>query len=247
MSDPPTARVRRTWYAGPDSWQGELWTMLHLPYTGMVLAFVVLGASLSPTLSWPVLLATLSAYFLALGIGSHFLDQLPGMGSRYVRHWPSWALGVVGTLGVTGGVVIGAAGAVVRLGPWFLVLVAAQGTVAVGYPLAPKFAGLLHRDSVFAISWGALPFLISFYAQSRSITIAALLVGASLALVAVVEIRASRASREARRRGAVQPSHGVAGRPTPGRRRPELVLQALVAGSMLAAAASLALRVASGG
>ena len=221
--------------------------MLHLPYTGMVLAFVALGAALAPSISWPVLWATLGAYFLALGIGAHFLDQLPGMGSNYVRHWPTWALGLVGGLGVAAGVAIGVAGAFLRLGPGFLLVVAAQGTVAVGYPLAPKFAGVLHRDSVFAVSWGSLPFLTSFYAQSRTITVASLLVGSLLGAVAVLEIRASRASRAARLRRGVGAKHAhepAGSRTAP---RPELLLQGLVLASIVAAVVLLAFRLIAGG
>lgn len=70
------------WYAGPDSVLGELWTLLHPPYTLMVLSFVVLGAALAPAISWAFLMGTLIAYFLGLGLGAHLLDQIPGMGSR---------------------------------------------------------------------------------------------------------------------------------------------------------------------
>jgi hypothetical protein len=219
--------------------------MLHLPYTAMVLAFVVLGAALAPAPSGIVLLATLAAYFLALGIGAHFLDQLPGMGSSYVRHWPPWALAVVGAVGVGSGVVIGVVGALLQLGVPFLGLVVAQGVVAVGYPLAPKFGGLLHRDPVFAVSWGALPFLTSFYAQSRGFTVLSVIIGALLAGVAVLEIRASRASRAGRKAATSQRSSGP---PNPEAfRRPELMLQGLVVATIASALALLAFRLLSGG
>jgi hypothetical protein len=219
--------------------------MLHLPYTAMVLAVVVLGAALAPVPSGIILLATLAAYFLALGIGAHFLDQLPGMGSSYVRHWPPWALAVVGSLGVALGVVIGVVGALVQLGVPFLGLVVVQGVVAVGYPLAPRFGGLLHRDPVFAVSWGTLPFLTSFYAQSREFTTVSLVVGAFLAGVAVLEIRASRASRAGRKAFAPERTSGP---PSPEAfRRPERVLQGLVVVTIASALALLTFRLVSGG
>lgn len=190
--------IRPTWYAGGDSWYGELWTMLHPPYTLMVLSFVIVGAVLSSSLSFVVLLATLLAYFLGLGVGAHFLDQLPGMGSRYVQHWPPSALWAIGLGSLGAGVGLGVLGAAVLHEPYLLVLVAFEGVVAVGYPLAPIFRGAFHRDSVFAIAWGSLPCLTSYYAQAGSISATALLAAGSIAVVAVVEIRVSRASRRRR-------------------------------------------------
>jgi hypothetical protein len=219
--------------------------MLHLPYTSMVLSFTVVGAAVSPKFSWTILLATLGAYFLALGIGAHFLDQLPGMGSSYVRHWPSSALWVIGLAGVAGGVGIGVLGALVLLGPTFLLLVLVQGVCALGYPLTPVFGGLLHRDSVFAVSWGSLPLLTSYYAQSGQISVESLILAAAFAVVAVVEIRVSRKSREMRSRASWgQPTPaGVQNRAPPVFRRPDRILQTLSIGTTLVAIGLLAVRV----
>lgn len=191
-------RVRPVWYAGPDTVLGEFWTMLHLPYTLMVLSFVVLGAVLAPKISWLLLGGSVLAYFLGLGVGAHLLDQVPGMGSRYVRHWSSEALWAGGFLSLASAVAIGVVGAVWFVGIPLLLLVAVQALCAVGYPLARWFGGLLHRDSVFALSWGSLPFLSSYYAQTRSVDLVSLLVASLLAGVAVLEIRLSRASRRLR-------------------------------------------------
>lgn len=174
--------------------------MLHLPYTMMVLSFVIVGATIAPVLSWPVLVLTLVAYLLALGVGAHFLDQLPGMGSRYIRNWTNPALWGVGIAGVGAGVAIGLVGAVVLREPWLVGFVALEGICALGYPLAPVFRGVLHRDSVFVFAWGSLPCLTSFYAQSGMLSPLALLMAAGVAAISFAEIRTSRASRESRRR-----------------------------------------------
>ena len=50
---------------------GELYTILHLPYTSMVLSYVLIGADLSPTLFVDRLALTIMAYFLGLGISAH--------------------------------------------------------------------------------------------------------------------------------------------------------------------------------
>lgn len=172
--------------------------MLHLPYTGMVLSFVVVGAALSPRLSGVLLGGTVLAYFLGLGIGAHFLDQVPGMGSHYVRHWSTRSLWVGGFASLGVAVAIGIAGAIWFVGTPLLLLVAVQAICAVGYPLARWFGGALHRDSVFALSWGGLPFLTSFYAQAGTISTFAILVAILFGGVAVLEIRLSRASRSLR-------------------------------------------------
>ncbi len=236
--------VRPTWYAGGDSWLGEVWTMLHPPYTLMVLSFVIIGAVISPSLSWVVLLATLLAYFLGLGVGAHFLDQLPGMGSRYVHHWPTSALWAIGLGSLGAGVGLGVVGAVALQEPYLLVLVAFEGVVAVGYPLAPVFRGALHRDSVFAIAWGSLPVLTSYYAQARSISVAALVAAGTIGAVAVAEIRASRASRLRRRQ---LDSYGESSNTPPTQVNhaawnPDSTLQLLSIGIVLAAAILLGVR-----
>lgn len=222
--------------------------MLHPPYTLMVLSFVVMGAAISPRFSVPVLLATLAAYFLGLGVGAHFLDQITGMGSRYIRHWPDRALWATGLAGLGGAVAIGVVGAWLVVGPGLLVLVAVQTACAVGYPLAPIFKGAFHRDSVFAISWGSLPFLTSFYAQSGVITAPAVLFAGALAVIAVAEIRISRLSRGQRRIARELVETGATNLDAGPRlyRHPDAALQALAAGTGLLALGLLVSRLFAG-
>jgi hypothetical protein len=219
--------------------------MLHLPYTSMVLSFVVVGALLSPRISWSVLTGTVLAYFAALGVGAHFLDQLPGMGSRYVHHWPVWALWTVGLSGVATGVAIGISGVILLGEPLLLPLVIVQGLCALGYPLAPLFRGVLHRESIFAVSWGSLPCLTSYYAQSGTISIVALLIAAAFAGVALLEIRVSRRSRELRGLALTdraEPPSSL-GRVASEFRGPDRILEVLSLGTTLLAIGLLAGRV----
>jgi hypothetical protein len=219
--------------------------MLHLPYTLMVLSFVVMGAALSSRISWLLLAGTILAYFLGLGIGAHLLDQIPGMGSRYVRHWPSWALWVGGFLSLGVAVAIGVLAALWYGGLPLLLLVAIQAMCAIGYPLAQWFGGALHRDSVFAISWGSLPFLTSYYVQVGTIDFESVLVAIAFAGVAILEIRLSRASRRLRAQArtilsAVSATAGVA---TPPSRKFDRALQILSFGSIAVALGLFAGRV----
>src|SRR5215208_3308592 len=70
------AGPRPAYYAArPGRWR-DWWTLLHPPYTAWHLSYVVLGAAVAPEVSITRLLATLTAFFLAVGIAAHALDEL---------------------------------------------------------------------------------------------------------------------------------------------------------------------------
>src|SRR5258708_35332123 len=85
-----------------------MWAVLHPPYTAWHLSYVVIGASLAPRLSVFRLVATLVAFFLAVGIAAHSLDELNGRPLRTAL--PSWALKTAGVVGLAGAVAVGLAG-----------------------------------------------------------------------------------------------------------------------------------------
>jgi hypothetical protein len=58
--------------------------LLFLPYTGMVLAYTIIGAMLAERIHWDRVGALAAIYFLALGIGAHALDAV---GSKNVKPW----------------------------------------------------------------------------------------------------------------------------------------------------------------
>src|SRR5262249_18952466 len=55
---------------------GDWWTILHPPYTAWHLSYVVLGAALAPVVDGGVLFATVVAFFAAVGVSAHALDEL---------------------------------------------------------------------------------------------------------------------------------------------------------------------------
>ena len=59
---------------GPGDWI----TLLHPPYTLWHLSYVAIGAAVMPPLVLWRLAGTLVAFFLAVGIGAHALDELHG-------------------------------------------------------------------------------------------------------------------------------------------------------------------------
>ncbi|MBE0618342.1 MAG: hypothetical protein IH608_10515 [Proteobacteria bacterium] len=58
--------------------------LLFLPYTGMVLAYAVLGSLLAPRVAWDRVFVLVVIYFLGLGVAAHALDAL---GSSGVKPW----------------------------------------------------------------------------------------------------------------------------------------------------------------
>src|SRR6516225_8987803 len=69
---------RPAFYAlAPGGWR-DLVTLLHPPYTAWHLSYVAIGAAMAPTLYAGRLAAALAAFFLAVGIAAHALDELHG-------------------------------------------------------------------------------------------------------------------------------------------------------------------------
>src|SRR5262245_22489778 len=83
---------------------GDWWTLLHPPYTAWHLSYVAIGAALAPHLDAERLVATLLAFFLAVGIAAHALDELNGRPLR--TSIPSSVLAGSAAVALTGAVVI---------------------------------------------------------------------------------------------------------------------------------------------
>src|SRR4029453_2449474 len=73
-----TARSRPAFYALERGGWRDYVTLLHLPYTAWHLSYVAIGCALAPVLLVDRLLAALLAFFLALGVAAHALDELRG-------------------------------------------------------------------------------------------------------------------------------------------------------------------------
>jgi hypothetical protein len=145
---------------------GDWMTLLHPPYTLWHLSYVAIGAAVMPPLVLWRLGGTLLAFFLAVGIGAHALDEL---------HGRPLGTGINGTLLVITAVVcITAAMAMGVLdGGWKLVpFVVVGGVLVYGYNLE-LFGGILHSDVWFALAWGAFPVLVGAYAQHWTLSLAA--------------------------------------------------------------------------
>ena len=174
----------------------DLVTLLHVPYTAWHLSYVAIGAALAPTFHGDRLLAALAAFFLAVGVGAHALDELRGRPLRTrISDRVLWTLAGVslagaGAIGVTGAITVS---------PTLLPFVAAGGFIAVAYNLE-LFGGRFHSDAWFAAAWGAFPALTGYWACALAFRPAALLAGAACAALSLAQRRLSTPVRELRRR-----------------------------------------------
>jgi hypothetical protein len=160
-------------------WRRDIWAVLHPPYTAWHLSYVVIGASLAPKLDAVRLIATLLAFFLAVGISAHALDELKGrpLGTEI----PASALMVAAVIGLLGAVAVGIAG-VTRLGPALLPFIALGVLFVFAYNLE-LLGGRLHGDFWFALSWGAFPVLTAYFAQTGRLSFGA--IGVAIAAFAL--------------------------------------------------------------
>jgi hypothetical protein len=157
--------------AGGGGWRGW-WTLLHPPYTAWHLAYVVVGACLAPQTDATRLVATLLAFFFAVGIAAHALDELHGHPLR--TGIPDRVLWLAAVFGLMTAVALGIAG-VPRVGVGLVAFIVVGPVLVGGYNLE-LFGGRLHSDVGFAASWGAFPALTGYYAQAERLDLVAVLV-----------------------------------------------------------------------
>jgi hypothetical protein len=169
---------------------------LHPPYTAWHLSYVVLGACLAPHLYTDRLGAAVAAFFLALGVGAHALDELQDRPLK--TRIPDRTLLVLTAAALGGAVAIGIAGALAFNG-WLLVFVAAGAFLVPAYNLE-LFGGAIHNAPGFALAWGAFPVLTGYFACAGTIGWVALLAAAFAALTSYVQRVLSTPVRHLRRR-----------------------------------------------
>lgn len=225
-------------------WRDYL-TLLHLPYTAWHLAYVVVGGALAPVVPWWRLSLTLIAFFLALGVGAHALDELHGrpLGTAI----PSGVLVALASLSLGAACAIGVVVAI-SFSLWLLVAIAAGAFLAPAYNLE-LLGGRFHGDAWFALAWGAFPVLTGYLASTGTVRPEAVLAAAWAAALSLAQRRLSSAARRARRevsvvRGELELRDG--GREPITREHllaaPEAGLRLLAASTLLVAAAIVAAR-----
>jgi hypothetical protein len=239
--------ARPAFYAlAPGGWRDYV-TLLHPPYTAWHLSYVVIGACLAPELHESRMWAAVLAFFLAMGISAHALDELQGR--PLATRIPERVLVVLTVVGLSAAVAIGIAGAV-SFDPWLLAFVATGAALVPVYNLE-LFGGAIHNGWGFALAWGAFPLLTGYFACAGTITWVALLATAYATLTSYAQRVLSTPVRHLRRRvaavsGTIELRDGTR-EPVTGESlaaAPERALKVLAASNVALAGALLVLRLA---
>lgn len=172
---------------------GDWVTLLHPPYTLWHLSYVAIGAAIMPHLILWRLVAALVAFFLAVGIGAHALDELQGrpLGTGIDAVW----LLATAVVSITAAMVMG-----LVIGGWrALPFVVVGGVLVFGYNLE-LFGGRLHSDVWFGLAWGAFPVLVGAYAQHYTLSLAALVAALAAFFLSMGQRALSTPARTLRRK-----------------------------------------------
>lgn len=190
------ARARRAAFyaAGETGWRAWL-TLLHPPYTAWHLSYVVIGAALAPQLSGERLALTLLAFFLAVGVAAHALDELAGRPLR--TQLSRRSLMAAAMLSLAGAAGIGGLVAA-RFQPWLAAFIVAGVFLVLAYNLE-LFGGRLHSDWWFAASWGGFPVLTSYFATAGTIRAEAVVAAVCAVALSYAQRRLSTPARQLRR------------------------------------------------
>jgi len=195
---PAAAVPRPAYYAAASGGWRDWWTLLHPPYTAWHLAYVVIGAAIAPHVQLTPLLATLLAFFLAVGLAAHALDEFHGRPLR--TRISNSVLLIVAIVALAGAVGLGVAG-VARVG-WVLIPFMLAGPLLVVAYNAELFGGIVHTDAGFAAAWGAFPVLTAYVAQTGTISVDSVLAAAAAFGLSAAQRSLSTPARMLRRRTA---------------------------------------------
>lgn len=174
---------------------------MHPPYTLWHVSNVAIGAAMAAHV-YPVRLASaIAAFFLAVGVGAHALDELQGrpLGTQLSRR----TLIALAVGGLGGALAIGIVGTIV-VSPTLMPLVLAGGFIAPAYNLE-WFSGRFHTDFWLAASWGGFSAFTGWWVNSLGLHSPGEAIAAGAAVLAcftltTVQRRLSTPVRQLRRR-----------------------------------------------
>jgi hypothetical protein len=186
---------RPAFYALASGGWRDYWTLLHPPYTLWHLSYVAIGAALAPRVRVVWLVETLLAFFLAMGIAAHALDELHGRPLR--TRIPDAVLWTLAAIGLAGAIALGIHGAV-EVTPWIWAFIVVGAVLVVAYNLELG-SGVVHSDLWFALAWGAFPALTAYVAQTGTVRVEAVLAAGACAAVSIAQRVLSTPVRRLRR------------------------------------------------
>src|SRR6516225_5531710 len=195
MASAPRELDRPAFYALRSGGWRDLVTLLHPPYTAWHLSYVAIGAAAAPHIYAGRLIAALGAFFLAVGISAHALDELHGrpLGTKLSRR----TLIALAVTSLVGAIAIGVAGIFI-VSPLIAPLVLAGAILVPAYNLELA-GGRFHNDTWFALAWGGFPAFTGYFVNALTIRPAGLLVAGACCLLSAAQRQLSTPVRQLRR------------------------------------------------
>jgi hypothetical protein len=162
-----TDEVKPAFYALERGGWRDYVTLLHPPYTVWHLSYVAVGAALAPVFHLDRMLWAIAAFFLAMGVAAHALDELHGRPLKTTI--PGRMLVAIAVVSLSGAVAIGI-GAAAAWGWGLLVFVAVGAVLVPAYNLELA----LHTNWGFALCWGAFPALTGYFVEAQTLRLEAI-------------------------------------------------------------------------
>jgi len=187
--------MRPAFYAMKVGGWSDYVSLLHPPYTVWHLSYVLLGSATAPVVHPDRVAGSLLAFFLAVGIAAHALDEAH---SRPLQtSIPQATLLIIAGVALLGALGIGII-AVFTISPWALPLVLFGSLIVPAYNL--EWAGRrFHSDAWFALSWGAFPAFVGYWANAGQLEASAFLVAAACLVLSLAQRTLSIQTRRLRR------------------------------------------------
>jgi hypothetical protein len=178
VADQPQLERPAFYALRPGGWR-DLVTVLHPPYTAWHLSNVAFGAAAATVIHTDRFVMTLAAFFLAVGVGAHALDELNGrpLGTQLSER----TLIALAVCSIAGAIGIGIAGCFI-VSATLVPFVVVGGFIVVAYNLE-LFGGRFHTDFWLAAAWGAFPALTSWWVNTLSFGSAKTVVAGALVAV----------------------------------------------------------------
>jgi hypothetical protein len=220
-----TDEVKPAFYALKRGGWRDYVTLLHPPYTLWHLSYVAVGAALAPVFHLNRMLWAVAAFFLAMGVAAHALDELRGRPLK--TEIPGGVLVTIAVVSLGGAVAIGI-GAAAAWGWGLLVFVAIGAVLVPAYNLELA----LHTDWGFALCWGAFPALTGYFVEAQTLRLEAVAAAGYAFTLSLAQRALSTPVRAARRERST----------TAGTEQLERALRLLAAASTLIAVALVAAR-----
>lgn len=200
-ADATAPDVRPAFYAAHRGGWGDWWTLLHPPYTAWNLAYVVIGACLAPHVAISRLIATMLAFFFAVGLAAHALDELHGR--PLATRIPAPVLVATTVVSLAGALALGLAG-LSRVGGALIPFMIVGPVLVVTYNLE-LFGGVMHNGVGLGLSWGSFTVLVGYVAQTGRLSLSAVLAaGGAFALIMAQRALSARARLVRRRVVAIE-------------------------------------------